>query len=177
MKNDYFLDFFEDGMRICAICSDLNISEEQMRLLIFIHIKLTQLGQEYFKQDHQTEIIALRTILGDSHYIEKMYKEQNLDVKIAENLINFLESYQNTIKKLDIEIKNNYGLENRLTNEFRYRLLLYVNKKFMANMLNLYDKEIKNRIKLYDNKKVDEAFVNYRKKMKKQDEDLMKMLE
>jgi hypothetical protein len=177
MKNDYFLDFFEDGMKICAICSDLDICDEQMRLLIFIHIKLTQFGQKYFEQDHKNEIIALRTVLGDTRYIEELYKEENLNEKTIENVTKVLDTYKNTLKNLDVEIKNNYGLENRLTNELRYRLLLYSNKKFMTEIVNLYEKEIKYRIKIYDNKKVDEAFENYRKKIKKQDEDLLKMLE
>jgi len=176
MEIEEYIKYFNDTTKIYAICSDLNIPDEKIRLLTFIHIKICENGLEYLEHPRIEEVQALQIMLGDSDKIIQTLKEENLNEEQKQSINESIQVLANHLVKADNELSQQCGLENRLSSELKYRLLLFENSKFRKEMLDLYQTQIEPKILLYDNQKIKEAFENYQIKTIKKEQELKQLL-
>jgi hypothetical protein len=175
MEHDYLLKFYNDIKKIYAICFDLNISDDKTRLLTYIHIKICENEINYFDNPKKEEIQALIMLLNPQK-IMQILKDENLEQEQLEIINNSAHILANLLVQTDIKFANEYGLENRISSEFKYRLLLYTDPNFKKQMIDLYTNEIKTKLHVYDDSKINDAFSKYQKKYLQNELEFRKLL-
>jgi hypothetical protein len=171
-----YLNYYDDITKIYAICIDLDIPDEKIRLLSFMHVKISENDIDYLDNPRLEEIQALQIMLGDSKKIIEILQEENFAEKQIETINKSMQTLANFVIKADTQLAKEYGLENRLSSELKYRLFLYENAKFREHMLKLYKKEIEPRICLYDKQKINIAFEKYQEKLLKKEQEFQELL-
>jgi len=58
------MSFYEDALKIFAICIDNSISETDARVLTYIHSKIIEKGNNYFLSPPKEEELAITIMLG-----------------------------------------------------------------------------------------------------------------
>ena len=157
MSEDILLDqdalfntYYQDGLKIRAICDDLNYSMQDFQVFMAIHVR----GPEFF-------------INGNKELAKKVYKL--LKPSIQKKLFSDKESF--AYKKLseifinknlkEIEEKNNCNFfTTQLDNIYR----LHIDEDYRADMLIIYINDIVPLMKQYDQVKINAAFARGRKK-------------
>jgi len=166
-----------DFAKIYAIGSDMNLSDDEIRLLMLIHMKVLYSGFESIETPTFEEIQAVKIMLGDSEQVVEFLSEQHkLDNQQKENLDKSIKDLSDCIKTFDVKLQQEQGIEKRLTTELKYRLLFLTDEVFRKKTLKLY-KVIEPKIKQYDVKKVKKSFSDYRERMAKSEDELNESLE
>jgi hypothetical protein len=146
--------YFENGLKIRAICDDLAYPEEYAQILLYIHIRGT---------DHYSNKTVMKTM---AKIIEEYYHPDK-EIKLKEssfNSNNHIKSmYSDIIIGKQLEYADNYLSEKENKNGFFSKqisniLRLYTDTDFREKMLNIYEKNIKKLLKLYNKEKIEKAF-------------------
>lgn len=156
--NELHLKHFESGLKIRAICDDLEYPSEYAQIFLYIHIR----GAEHYKNKK-----TIKTMLK---MIEEYYKPEN-EIKMNPSVIP-LDSevkslYSKTVNNKDLEQTggklfktedNNGFFSKQISNIIRF----YKDTYFRKKMVKIYEKNIKKLIKSYNKEKVEKAFERVR---------------
>ena len=171
---NFFAFFYNEASKIYAICFDLDITDEQIRLLSFIHLKTIQNDINYFENPSLEEVQSLKIMLGDTELAKQILHDNNVD---SEQIEKTIENCAKSFSKLDIDLKNKYGMENRISGELKYRLRLYTDSSFRKKILDLYKNKVLPLIISYTDDKVQKSFVKYQEKMQKKEDEFKQFLQ
>lgn len=169
--------YFNDALKIHAICVDINLSEHEARILTYMHAKASESGKgiSYFLNPAQEDTEALEIMLGQRKGSFQLPPAVNLDDK-GQEALELITTIAERITHIDALLAKECGLENRLSGELRNRLRLYKDREFCQSMINLYNKEISPRLCLYTQQRIDEAFSKFRAEEQKKERELMNMV-
>lgn len=169
-------DYYEDALKIHAICVDVNLSEHEARLLTYIHAKAKESGAgiEYFNEPPEQDAEAIEIMLGHSRgtFLLPSVVSLNEDGHKALDLILNISS---KINQLDTMLAKELGMENRLGGELKNRLKLYKNREFCQKMITLYKEKIVPKLAIYNKDMVDIAFARYRKEEVQKEKELLEI--
>ena len=173
--NDTFTIYFEDSLKIHAICADRGYSEEQARIFTYMHSKATEsgMGIEYFNDPAPEDCEALEIMLGEKRFLE-IPSIMSLDSE-EQDAVDLILSIADKIAHLDGVLARECGLENRLSGELRARLKLYKCKVYREKMMSLYELEIIPDLQTYDRNRIDEAFRRYHTEKDKAEREIMEL--
>lgn len=137
--------------KIHAICYDLGYNIETARIMFYIY---HQYHQNY-KQEKESEN-ALELMLGIKTIDDEIKKIPNQ----AEALkaYNFIKKTVQDIKRIDFEIKESTGIQNRLYGELNQRLKYYKDQIFKTKMRTIYSQEIQPKINNYSIEEIHNSF-------------------
>lgn len=169
--------YFNDALKIHAICVDLNLSEGDARILTYMHAKATESGRgiEYFFSPAQEDSEALEIMLGQRKSTLQLPDNLSLDDK-GQEALDLILTIADRISHIDNMLAKECGLENRLSGELRNRLRLYKDQEFCTSMIDLYNKEIFPRLSEYSQQKIDEAFSRFRAQEQQKEKELLDMV-
>ena len=172
-----FSSYFDDALRIHAICADISLSENEARLLTYMHAKAHESGKgvEYFLNPAEEDAEALEIMLGISKSNFRVPSVMSLDDK-GHDALELILTIADKITDLDTMLAKECGLENRLSGELRSRLRLYRDHQFRNSMIDLYKTRIEPRLQLYDKEKIDRAFSRFRAEQERKEKELMQMV-
>lgn len=130
--------YFEESLKIRAICFDSGIDEETTRLICYLNYVCYQYGIHSLESEelNNQNILTLKIMLGD-----KTYQNENY-IDPEDDKTNIILTIADTIKQTDNFLKENYGLENRMSGELKMRLKFYENKPYRDYIVNLYKQNI-----------------------------------
>lgn len=171
-----FESYFDSAMRIHAICSDFGLSENEARLLTYMHTKSVESGKgiEYFLNPAPEDSEALEIMLGEKKGVLNIPPIMSLDDESRE-AIDLILTIADKIAQLDTVLASECGLENRLTSELRFRLRLYKEREFRDKMIQIYKGTILTNLSSYDSEKVQDAFKKFRTEKERQDHEIDSM--
>lgn len=175
-QNDSYTSYFEDALRIHAICADSNLSENEARLLTYIHAKASESakGMEYFDSPEQEDTDALEIMLGKSK--KKICLPPIVDLnKKEQDALEMILTIADRISRLDMLLAKECGMENRLAGELGLRLRLYKDVIFRDKMLSIYKNSIIPLLTNYDKTKVSNAFFKLKEDQRKKEVELLEM--
>ncbi|MDG5815996.1 hypothetical protein QA601_12965 [Chitinispirillales bacterium ANBcel5] len=172
---DTFTLYFEDAMKIHAICADHNYSEEMARVLTYMHSKGCETGRgiEYFYDPAPEDREALEIMLGEKRSIQ-LPSVAALD-EDEHDAVELILSIAGKIAHLDGVLARECGLENRLSGELRLRLKLYKCPHYRDHMVDLYRQNIRPNLQSYDRERIDTAFKRYHSEKDRMEKELMDM--
>lgn len=175
--NEGYSAYFEDALRIHAICADSSLDEDEARLLTYMHTKACETGKgiDYFLSPAEEDAEALEIMLGKSSSYMKFPSSMNLDER-GQEALELIMTIADKISNLDHLLAKECGLENRLTGELRARLRLYKDAPFRNKMVELYKSEVIPKLSLYDKEKIDKAFSRFREEQQRKELELMEMV-
>lgn len=175
MGKGVFANYFDDALRIHAICADEELSENDARLLTYMHAKASESGKgiEYFLNPAVEDSEALEIMLGECKKTFHLPPAMSLDEK-GHEAVDLILTIADRISNLDNILARECGIENRLSGELRARLKLYKNIEFRDRMISIYKTKIQPRLTHYDKEKIDEAFSRFREKQVQKEKELMK---
>ncbi len=145
---------FEHGLKIRAICDDLEYPAEYAHIFLYIHIRgiehchdetvresMSDILEEYYDPESQRKLKESRS------------KEDSKTRKLFSNIV-IGEEFQNA---------DNFLLKKENTNNFFSKQInnirrLYTDKEYRKKMLRIYEKNIKKLINSYDKEKVEKVF-------------------
>mgnify|MGYP000904981636 CR=1 FL=1 len=154
------MSFYEDALKIFAICIDNSISETDARVLTYIHSKIIEKGNNYFLSPPKEEELAITIMLGQHN--ESTFSEHDIDPR-ALRLFN---QVAKKIQEIDIQLHQRMGIENRLHSELRGRLLIYTDKKYRKKMLSIYTNLIIPQMIKYTQDRIRKVINNHLSKIK-----------
>jgi hypothetical protein len=160
---DVFERYFEDAVRIYAICGDEELTDDDARLLTYMHAKACESGKgiEYFNDPSEHDEEALKVLTGDLTIGELAISDKGEVVPVSDPLT---ASMSDTIGDIDNTLKNEQGFENRISGELRHRLRLYRDPEFRTKMTEIYAKKISPRIFSCTEGGKEQSFRRYREK-------------
>jgi hypothetical protein len=168
--------YFDDAARIYAICGDENLSDDEARLLTYIHVKAQENpnGLDFLDDPDGIDRDALRAMLGDCTIAETMVAKDGTVVYVGGDLF---PEIGRSIASIDAAYHLELGMENRISGELRNRLRLYTDDAFREKMVSLYRKKIAPRIFSTGKEAVIRSFRSYREKNARQEQELRDMLD
>jgi hypothetical protein len=175
-QNDSYTSYFEDALRIHAICADSNFSENEARLLTYMHAKASEStnGIEYFDSPMQEDMDALEIMLGKSK--KKICLPPIVDLsKKEQDALEMILTIADRISRLDMLLAKECGMENRLAGELGSRLRLYKDVVFRDKMISIYKNNIVPLLMNYDKTKVSNAFFKLKEDQRKKEVELLEM--
>ncbi len=178
MENqDSFNAYFEDALKIHAICADNLLNENDARLLTYMHAKASESGKgiEYFYNPAREDAEALEIMLGQRKKNLRLPAVMSLDEK-GQEAIELILTIADKISNLDTLLSRECGLENRLSGELRIRLRLYQDEEFRDKMIDLYKTKILPMLPVYTKDKVDKAFTILRARQQRSEDELKEMM-
>ena len=169
--------YFNDALKIHAICVDISLSENDARILTYMHAKASESGKgiNYFLNPANEDSEALEIMLGQRKGTIQLPPAASLDAK-GQQALDLILTIAERISRIDYMLTQECGLENRLSGELRNRLRLYKDPVFCHSMIDLYNKEILPRLSQYDRGKIDQAFSRFRALEQKREEEIMSMV-
>ena len=175
---DSFSNYFDDAVRIHAICADCALSENDARLLTYMHAKASDSGKgvEYFLTPAQEDSEALEIMLGQCKGSLRLPAVMSLDEK-GHDAVELILTIADKISNLDNLLARECGLENRLSGELRARLRLYKDTEFRDKMIDLYNTKVMPFLPLYNKEKIDEAFSRFRAEQQRKEKELSDMVD
>jgi hypothetical protein len=125
--------YFDDAVRIYAICGDEALSDDDARLLSYIHVKACESdkGIDYFDDPSPHDEEALSILLGETMVADTMVTAKGEVVELGNDMVSDAHS---EIGALDQRFENDLGMERRLSGELRSRLCLYHDEQFRRKM-------------------------------------------
>jgi hypothetical protein len=167
--------YFDDSLRIYALCSDESLPDDVARLLSYMHIKAceSRRGIDYFNDPSENDEEALGFMLGETDATDTMVTAEGEVVVMGNGIMSGIEREIAAAQK---HIREECGMENRLSGELRSRMRLYRDSGFRDSMVKLYKEKIAPRLWKYDRSAVDRAFGNYRKRIAAQEQEFRRML-
>lgn len=178
MENqDSFHNYFEDALKIHAICADIDLNENDARLLTYMHAKASESGKgiEYFFNPAAEDAEALEIMLGCCKKTIRLPAVMSLDER-GQEALELILTIADKISNLDTLLAKECGLENRLSGELRIRLKLYQDEAFRDKMIDIYKSKIQPMLPFYDKEKIERAFSNLRAQQQKKDEELKEIM-
>jgi hypothetical protein len=175
-KKNSYTSYFEDALRIHAICADSNFSENEARLLTYMHAKASESvnGIKYFNSPEQEDIDALEIMLGKSK--KKISLPPIVDLnKKEQDALEMILTIADRISRLDMLLAKECGMENRLAGELGSRLRLYKDAIFRDKMISIYKNSIVPLLNNYDKTKVSKAFFRLKEDQRKKEVELLEM--
>lgn len=175
-ENDSYTSYFEDALRIHAICADSNFSENEARLLTYMHAKASESakGIGYFDSPMQEDMDALEIMLGKSK--KKICLPPIIELnKKEQDALEMILTIADRISRLDMLLAKECGMENRLTGELGSRLRLYKDVIFRNKMVSIYKNNIVPLLTNYDKTKVSNAFFKLKEDQRKKEVELLEM--
>jgi len=174
MDNYFSKQYFGDAMRVYAICSDENISDDDTRVLAYMHAKGFESGRgiDYFANPSKIEEDALEIMVGDV-VIADTVNADGVEHRVDHSI---LEDFPNYVRSIDSKLHESCGMENRISGELRRRLRLYKDPGFRARMMAAYSEKIAPKIYSYTKDDVNRSFARYRERKVTEDNDLASML-
>jgi hypothetical protein len=168
--------FFDDALRIHAICADAGLDENDARLLTYIHAKASESEQgiDYFNAPAEEDVDALEIMLGKSKKKIKIPPMVDLN-NHEQEAVDMILSIAERISRLDILLAQECGMEKRLSGELSIRLRLYKDPVFKDKMITLYKNAILPCIDKYDPDKICLAFSKFQENRHKQEAEIMEM--
>jgi len=157
-EQEPFGSYFENALKIHAVCADLEYSDEDARVYTYIYTKATESGKgvDYFNDPAPEDSEALEIMLGLKRTLE-LPPAVALDDEESEAL-DFILSIAGHIEHLDGILVSECGMENRFSGELRARLRLYQDARFRGVMISNYLNIIEPKINMYDDERITEAF-------------------
>lgn len=137
METTAFIDkYFGQATQIYEICDTLSLPPSDARLYSYIHVKMEDETPPALGSD-STEAEALKVMLGypESDGISRELKK-----------LKPLQETRNDLYATDHAIRENTGMESRLTSELRNRLRFHTDPVFMKSKLRYYLKVIRPRL-------------------------------
>lgn len=161
-------------MRVYAICSDENISEEDTRVLAYMHAKGYESGRGigYFENPSKIEEDALEIMVGDV-VIADTINADGEECRVGNSILG---DFPNYIRSIDSKLHETCGMENRISGELRRRLRLYKDPGFRARMVAAYAEKIAPKIFAYTKDDVDRSFAHYREKKQTEEQEWASLL-
>jgi hypothetical protein len=174
MDNYFSKEYFGDAMRVYAICGDENISDEDTRVLAYMHAKGYESGRgiAYFADPPKVEEDALEIMVGDV-IIADTINADGVQFRVDNSI---LEDFPNYVRSIDNKLHESCGMENRISGELRRRLRLYKDPGFRAAMMAAYSEKIAPKLYSYTKEDVNRSFARYREKRVSEDRELASML-
>jgi len=169
--------YFDDALKIHAICADISLSENEARVLTYMHAKAIESGKgvEYFYCPAEEDSEALQIMLGQSKSSLRLPSVASLDQQ-GQDALELILTIANRISYIDTLLAKECGLENRLSGELRSRLRLYQDNEYRDKMISLYKTEIQPRLESYTQKEIDEAFCRFRTEQQRREKELMSLV-
>ncbi len=168
--------YFDDAMRIHAICAERLVPDEDAKLLTYMHVKGCESGRgiEYFTSPAEVDAEAIGILLGNT---DQSTTHQFLENSAHEPGAQSILALPGRISALDAQFTTDHGIENPLGSELRNRLRLYTDHSYRDNKIALYREHIESRIESFSRERVRKAFRAYRQRKKQEDEELMQALQ
>jgi hypothetical protein len=172
---DLMTRYFDDAMRIYAICGDEDLSDHDARLLTYMHAKGCESGKgiDYFDDPSPFDEAALSALLGETVVADTMVTARGEVVTLAKGYFSGIGA---EVGACDHNLEKNHGMERRLSGELANRLRLYRDAAFRQRMVSLYREKITPKLSSYDKKTIDRAFSAFRERLNRTDHDTKKML-
>jgi hypothetical protein len=173
---DLMTRYFEDSLRIYAVCGDDDLSDDDARLLTYIHVKACESGKgiDYFDDPSEFDEKALGVMLGDTIIADTLVTQKGEIVSLGDG---HASTVSREIFSLDEAFERDLGMERRISGELQLRLRLYRDKSYRDKMVTLYSSQIAPKIFSYDRTAVEQAFKNHRDKTANNDRALESMPE
>jgi hypothetical protein len=173
---DCFERYFDDAMRIYAICGDEALSDDEARLLTYMHAKGCESGKgvDYFADPSEYDDTALEIMIGETILTEQAVTPAGDVVTIADP---FTATIGERIRSLDESLKEEHGFENRFCGELHRRMRLYRDPEFRTRMMDVYKEKIAPKIFGYSQEKLQGAFERYRAKRVDDEREIGRMLD
>ena len=164
MSSDYYF----SAMQIHAICVDEGIDDAIIRLLTYIHVKISENGNniDYFEVAPPRECESIEIMLGLSGFKIQSNDSSEESDKWMVTARTFFKNLPGQIQNLDRKINTVYGTENRLYNELNDRLRLYRDETFRREIVDIYKNIILPRLDLYESVTIERAFRQAREKQR-----------
>ncbi|MFP4417737.1 MAG: hypothetical protein ACOC41_02410 [Chitinivibrionales bacterium] len=174
-SEDLFEDYFDDAMKIHALCADAQLPDSDAKLMTYIHVKALESGRglSYFEKADNNDQAALQFLLGERELGFLPLAEENTHSRDA---FQSLEQLPHKIAELDGMLTTEHGIENPFSSELRERLRLYKDSAFRAEKLQMYREHVCGKISSYNRAKVRKAFRAYRVRKEKEEQELMEAL-
>lgn len=173
---DIMTRYFDDALRIYAICGDEELSDHDARLLTYIHAKACESGRgtEYFDNPQEHDEEALSVMLGETVIADTMVQANGEVISLAGGYFSGIDA---RIRENDTAFESGLGMERRISGELAGRLRLYRDPGFRERMIALYRNTIVPRLDSYDRAAIDRAFVKYRERLAGAEKEMQRMLE
>ncbi len=170
--NDLFGRYFDDAMRIYAICSQEGIPDGDARIMTYIHVKAQESGRgvSYFTNPPQEDAEAIQYMLGEKGI-------EDLDNDPTGAAAQHVLAVGKSLARLDAVATTQCGRENPFQSELRARLRLYSDPAFRQRMVRSYEESVKEKLQSYDQEKVRTAFKEYRERKAREESALLAGLE
>jgi hypothetical protein len=146
--------YFDSGLKIRAICDDLEYPAEFAQVFLYIHIR----GPEHYKDQAKMESMA--NIMAEYYNPENQEKLKNSRVSKDSKTKSL---FSNIVIGKEFERADNFLLENENTDNYFSNQInnirkLYTDNNFRKKMINIYENNIKKLISSYSKEKVEKAF-------------------
>ncbi|HEX2959082.1 MAG TPA: hypothetical protein VHO70_19760 [Chitinispirillaceae bacterium] len=168
--------YYEDALKIHAICVDVNLSEHDARLLTYMHAKGKEsgLGIDYFNDPSVQDAEAIEIMLGHSQGTFRLPSVISLN-EDGHKALDLILNISNKINQLDTMLAKELGMENRLGGELKNRLKLYKNREFCQKMITMYKDTIVPKLAFYNKEMVDTAFSRFRHEQVQKEKELLEL--
>jgi hypothetical protein len=164
--NFSFSRFYEECLKIHAICDDLDYSKDDARLFTNIHVLMNTKGKDFFdKESFEHELLAVDILLSP-------YKP-NITSPESELVSKLCVGAE--LKKLDSSAET-HGHETFFTTQLRIMKQLYSNSAFRRKKIKIYEEKIKPRITEYDTNKVKKTFKHAREREAREQRELNRLI-
>ena len=173
---DSYPSYFDDALRIHAICADSGMGENDARLLTYMHAKASEksTGIDYFYSPEREDADALEIMLGKSK--KKIDLPPIVDLnKNEQDALEIILTIADRISKLDTMLAQECGMENRLSGELSIRLRLYKDASFRNKMISIYKNSILPMLTIYDEEKISTAFFKLQEDRRKKEVELLEL--
>ncbi len=159
----FFKKYYDDALKISAICADLNLPTSDAKLFTYIHVKTLQNdGVEYFDNDTSHEIKALKILLGKT----KLDSFKKLNKLSQQKPVFKHEKISDKLRGIEVAAKVNFGFEFPFKYELENRLKFHTDSAYRNVKVDFYVTTISPRIRFYEDSDVKRAFKNEQNRLK-----------
>jgi hypothetical protein len=172
MSTSDFMDrYFDIAMKIHAFCFDNGYTKDDAKLYVYMYVKMAESpdGINYFDGDCTTDIIALQSLLKIQPMDGMVFTEPLTPQDLQEMYSTFVAS---SLRKLEYDLQQEFGLENVLTSELVRRLKFHTDTIFRTKYLDTFKNKIIPGIIHYNEIRVKISNINYQLKLFKEEEEL-----
>ena len=133
--NNFINKHFDSAMSIHNRCEELGLSRDYARVLTYVHVKTNEPGNEdYFDKDNLEVVEILDFMLNK--------KRVAFDVRIKPESQKKIRLIPKKLHSLDAHLRENYGMEIRISSELKNRRRMHSDKEYREKILAIYKKKI-----------------------------------
>lgn len=171
--SDYFDSLVEDGIRIRAVCDDLEMSYEQFRAIFEIHTVFSYNPQveSFFRENRDSALVALDYLISSVDL-----SKSSLDSRFKEidDAVNYLTpDFSETIRECERYINSFHNIDSFIQTNFNISKRLYEDEKFLQTSLELYLSKVMPIMASYDEYKVECAFDSAKEREYKKQKEIL----